>query len=149
MKVKDFMTSPPLTCTVDNTVKEAARIMWERKISALPITNKSGDLVGIVTESNFVGEDVDIPHALGSIKGLLGEFYMQDASYEQIYTEARKKKLSQVMTKNVTVVNPETTLSEVGNLMTRKKIKRIPVVDSGSLIGIVTRKDLLNAFLNT
>ncbi len=145
MKASDFMTKTPITCTEDQTVKDAAKLMIEEGFSIVLVTNAQGELVGVVTESDFIGKEVNIPHALVSMKQLFGQvFHSKDV--EQIYTESQKKKLKDVMTKKVITVDPEATLSEIVDLMASKNIKRVPVVSEGTLVGIVTRKDILRAF---
>ncbi|MFT6071217.1 MAG: CBS domain-containing protein [Bacteriovoracaceae bacterium] len=145
MKAKDFMTKNVITCTEDQSVAEAAKLMVEKEFSVMPILNKEGKLVGIVTESDFVGKEVSVPHALASIKQLFGQnFYFADV--ETLYADAKNKTLSSVMSKNLKTVTPETSLSEVVNYMISKNIKRLPVVDGENLVGIITRKNILKAF---
>lgn len=145
MKAKDFMTTNVITCTEDQSVADAAKLMVEKEFSVMPILNSEGKLVGIVTESDFVGKEVKVPHALASIKQLFGQnFYFNDV--ETLYAEAKNKKLSSVMSKNLKTIKPETSLSKVVNYMISKNIKRLPVVDGEKLVGIITRKNILKAF---
>jgi CBS domain-containing protein len=119
--------------------------MLANGFSVVPIVDSRQHLVGIVTESDFVGKELKIPHALASIKRLFGQdFYIQDI--EPIYQKAKSKKLSEVMSKNLVVVKPEDTLTDVVNIMIEKKLKRLPVVKDDKLVGIITRKDLIRAF---
>lgn len=145
MLVKEFMSSGVISCSEDKTVADAAKLMSEKGISTMPVVDGAGKLVGIVTESDFVGKDANIPHALASIKQLFGEnYYFSDI--EKIYQNAKDKKLADVMSKKLVTVEPSTTLSELVNLMSSKKLKRIPIIEGDKLVGIVTRKDLLKAF---
>jgi CBS domain-containing protein len=146
MKVSEFMTTNVVSCHLNDTVRDAAKMMVERKFSVLPIVDDNQHLVGIITESDFVGKDAEIPHALASIKRILGQLhYFGDM--EQIYHNAQGKKLSEVMSPNPLTVSPEDTLSNVVRLMGTKNIKRVPVVENKKLVGIVTRKDLIKAFI--
>lgn len=145
MKVKDFMTSNVVSCTTDQTVEEAAKLMMNNGFSVVPVV-ENDQLVGILTESDFVGKEYDVPHALASIKQLFGQvFYFKDV--EKIYSDAKSKKLSEIMTKNPTTVSSEHGLTDVVNTMISKGFKRLPVVDDNKLVGIITRKDLLKAFV--
>lgn len=145
MKAKDFMTTNVITCTEDQSVADAAKLMVDNEFSVMPILSTDGKLVGIVTESDFVGKEVSIPHALASIKQLFGQnFYFADV--ETLYKEAKGKKLSDVMSKNLKTVKPDTSLSDVVNYMISKNVKRLPVVEDEKLIGIITRKNILKAF---
>ncbi|MCO4794813.1 MAG: CBS domain-containing protein [Bacteriovoracaceae bacterium] len=145
MKVKEFMTKDVLTCSPEQTVQDAANLMTTNGFSVIPIADEEKKLLGILTESDFVGKEVDIPHALVSLKKLFGTLYhLRDI--EDVYQNAKKVKLEKVMTKKVFTVTPETTLSEVVDIMVSKHLKRLPVVVDGHLQGIITRKDLLRAF---
>ena len=145
MLAKDFMTKEVITANEDTTVKEAAEIMYKNNISCLPVINESNKLVGLITESDFVGKSIDVPHAMASIKKILGEtFYNQDI--ESVYAKSKKHTLKEVMSKNLHTVSPDHTLSEVVNYMIEKNYKRMPVLEDGKLVGIITRKDILHAF---
>ena len=145
MNVSEFMTKDVISCTEDNTVEEAAKIMTEKGFSVMPVVNGSGELVGILTESDFVGKDAKIPHALASIKVMFGQnFYFSDV--EDIYKDSKKKKLSEVMSSDVKTVRADQTLSDVVSLMSHSHLKRIPVLDGKKLVGMITRKDLLRAY---
>lgn len=145
MNVSEFMTKDVISCTEENTVEDAAKIMAEKGFSVMPVVNGSGELVGILTESDFVGKDADIPHALASIKVMFGQnFYFNDV--EDIYKDSKKKKLSEVMSTDVKTVKADQTLSDVVTLMSHSHLKRIPVLDGKKLVGMITRKDLLRAY---
>ena len=146
MNISNFMTKDVVTCKQDQTVAQAAKIMVENNFSVMPVTDNESNIVGILTESDFVGKEVEIPHALASIKQLFGQlFYFGDI--EPIYKNAKNKKLSEVMTKNPICLPPEANLTDVINLMISKKLKRIPVIQDNKVQGIVTRKDLLKAYV--
>ena len=145
MIARDFMTKDVVTCKDSQTVAEAAKLMSEKGFSVVPIVDDSGKLVGIVTESDFVGKDVEIPHAMVSLKRVLGENHYH-GNIEEIYARAKKRKLKEVMSTRLVTVEAEATLTAVVEQMTRKNLKRLPVVENGQIVGIVTRKDLIKAF---
>lgn len=139
------MTNHTVSCRQTQTVEDAASLMSNNGFSVVPIIDESEKLVGIVTESDFVGKEVDVPHALASLKRLLGETYHHE-NIEAIYSRGKKKQLLNVMTKNPISITPETTLSQVVQIMTKKKVKRLPVIENEKIVGMVTPKDLLLAF---
>ncbi|MFZ8932291.1 MAG: CBS domain-containing protein [Bacteriovoracaceae bacterium] len=145
MKVIDIMTKDPVTCNEKQTVSDAAKLMAEEGFSVMLIVNDDGALVGIVTESDFVGKEIEIPHALASLKRVLGENHYH-GDIEEIYHNAKNRSLSEVMTEQPVFVGPQESLNDVVNKMNAKKLKRLPVVEDGKLVGIVTRKDLIKAF---
>lgn len=145
MKASEFMTKDVITCNENQTVEEAATIMAEKGFSVLPIVDDSGALVGVITESDFVSKSKNVPHAMVTLKHLFGKsFNSQDV--EEIYKESKSKKLSEIMTKNPKTVSPDATLDEVVTFLGEKDLKRVPVVDNGKVVGIITRKNIISAF---
>ena len=145
MKASEFMTKDVLTCSPEQTVAEAAELMLKNDFSVVPVVDGSGKLEGLITESDFISKNVDIPHAMVSLKHLFGQKY-NSTDVEDIYKKSKSLPLKDIMTKDVKTVSPEATLNEVVNLMSSKNIKRLPVVDGEKLVGIITRKNILKAF---
>jgi len=145
LKAKDFMTSNVVTCFEDETIEHAAKLMSNKGFSALPIIDKAGHLVGVVDVGDFVGQEVEVPHALAAVKQLFGQkFYFEEI--EELYHRAKKRRLSEVMSKVPRTVTSETSLTTIINKMINKDLKRVLVVDEKKLVGIITRKNLLKAF---
>lgn len=139
MKVRDIMTTDPLTVSPDTPLKEAARIMVRQRVSGLPVMD-GGNLVGIVTEGDFLRQEAsrDAPYRLSLLDALFGEGPGDDPVAESV---------SEVMTEKVITIGPEATLGEAARAMANRKVKRLPVVDEGgALIGIISRADVVNAF---
>jgi CBS domain-containing protein len=145
MKISEFMTTDVISCSDDKKLKEAAQIMIENKLSVLPVTDNDNKLIGILTESDFVGKEVEIPHAMATVKMVFGQAHYH-ANIEDIYKKAKDKPLEKVMTKYPVTISPDETLSALVELMSSKDLKRVPVVKDKKLVGIVTRKDLIKAF---
>lgn len=145
MKASEFMTKDVITCNENQTVEEAATVMAENGFSVLPIVDDSGALVGVITEYDFVSKSKKVPHAMVTLKHLFGKsFNSQDV--EEIYKESKSKKLSEIMTKNPKTVSSDATLDEVVTFLGEKDLKRVPVVDNGKVVGIITRKNIITAF---
>jgi CBS domain-containing protein len=145
MKAKDFMTKNVITANSNLTIGDAAILMAQNGFSVLPVVDANFEIVGIITESDFVGKEKNIPHALASIKQLFGQiFYFREI--EEIYEQSKGKKLSEVMSTKVFTIPAEASLTEIVNFMISKGLKRLPVVEGKKLVGIITRKDMLKAF---
>lgn len=145
MKVSEFMTKNVISLSTDKTVQDAAEIMIAKNISVIPVVDSNSKLVGIITESDFIAKDAEIPHALASIKRLLGQiFYHSDV--ENIFENAKTMTLDKVMSHNPRTVGPDDGLSDVVDMMSRFHLKRVPVVQGGELVGIITRHDIMRAF---
>lgn len=145
MKVADFMTKEVITLTLDHTVEDAARLMLDKDISVIPIVDSKTRLVGIFTEGDFIGKNANIPHALASIKKVLGQISYSE-SIETLFQRSKGLALKKVMTESPKTIAPDCTLTDAVELMGRQHLKRIPVVENNELIGIITRRDIIKAF---
>lgn len=142
MIVADVMTRKVIAVAPDDSVAVALGRMLDNGVSGLPVIDASGALVGIVTEGDFLrraetGTERRRPHWL---EVLLGPGRLAD---EYVHTHARK--VSAVMSTDVAAVAEDTPLDEVVRLMEARRIKRLPVLRAGRVVGIVSRANLLRA----
>ena len=142
MKVKDVMTSPVVSIEPDAPVLQAVQIMLQRHISGLPVVDKEGRLVGIVTEGDFLrraetGTERRRPRWL---EYLIGPGRLADE-----YTRSHGRRVSEIMTADPLTVSEETSLDEVVRVMEKRRIKRLPVVRKNEVVGIVSRANLVHA----
>lgn len=144
MQAKDLMTHPALTIAPDASVFEAARLMVQHKISGLPVVDASGGLVGIISEGDFLrrSELGTLRRRPRWIEVLLGTGALAEA-----YTRASGRRIEEVMTTEVHGVREDTSLDDVVSLMSRHCIKRVPVLRSGTVIGMITRADFVRALV--
>lgn len=145
MKISEFMTTDVISCSPDTKLKDAAQIMIDKGLSVLPVIDFENRLKGILTESDFVGKEVEVPHALASVKMLFGQAHYH-GNIEEVYKKAKDEPLEKVMTRNPVSISPDETLTSLVELMSSRNLKRVPVVKDKKLVGIVTRKDLIKAF---
>lgn len=142
MKARDVMTRDVLTIDPDATVLQAVRIMLQHKVSGLPVVESAGDLVGIVSEGDFLrraetGTERRRPRWL--------EFLVGPGKLAEDYVHTHARKISDVMTLEPVTVLEETTLDDVIRLMERHRIKRLPVMREGKVVGLVSRANLMRA----
>jgi CBS domain-containing protein len=142
VKAKDVMTSPVVSVEADSTTLQAVRIMLQRRISGLPVVDKEGYLVGIVTEGDFLrraetGTERRRPRWL--------EFLVGPGQLADEYTRSHARKVGEVMTADPLTVTGDTPLEQVVKLMEKRQIKRVPVVQGRYVIGIISRANLLHA----
>ena len=142
MKAKDVMTRPVISIEPDMSVQQAAQLMLQRRISGLPVIDKSGRLVGIVTEADFLrrAETRTQRRRARWLEFLMGPGRLAD---EYVHTHGRKVK--EVMTPDPQTVPEDCPLDEVVRLMEKRRIKRLPVTRADQVIGIVSRANLLHA----
>jgi len=145
VKASEFMTKNVYTCNENQTVEDAATLMGEHGISVVPIVDDQGKLTGIITESDFISRNKNIPHAMASLRLLFGKSF-HSTDVEQVYKESKEKKLSEVMTKDPKTVSQDATLDEVVTFMSEKNLKRLPVLENEKVVGIITRHNIINAF---
>lgn len=142
MYARDVMVSPVITVTPSTTVKEVAELLLEKQISAAPVIDNQGKLVGIVSEGDLLhrAEAGTQRHRSWWLQGLLG-----DDVLAADFIRAHARNVSDVMTKRVVTASPQTPLHEIASLMEKNAIKRVPVLENGQLVGIVSRANLIQA----
>jgi CBS domain-containing protein len=144
MKARDIMVSPVVTAKPHSTVKDVANVLLDKGISAVPVVDHRGELVGIVSEGDLLHR-VETGTQARARKSFWLRFVAGNAPLAEDYAKAHGRKVSDVMTKHVIVAAPDTPLSEVAMLMERHNIKRVPILSDGRLVGIVSRSNLVQA----
>ena len=142
MKAKDVMTRHVISVAPDASILEALRLMLGHKISGLPVVDQKGQLLGIVTEGDFLrraetGTERRRPRWL--------EFLLGPGMIAGDYVQSHARRVDEVMTPDVLTVTEETPLGDIVTLMEKHRIKRLPVVRGDELVGIVSRANLLRA----
>jgi CBS domain-containing protein len=143
LKVREIMTRDLITVSPGTEILQAAKLLLQKQINGLPVVDDSGELVGIICQSDLVALQKKLP--LPSLFTFLDGFIALK-SMKQLEKEAQKIAATIVghaMTPNPVTVSPETPVEEVANLMVDKNFHTLPVVDGGKLVGIVGKADLL------
>jgi CBS domain-containing protein len=145
MKASDVMTPDVISADPDATVLQAARYMLQHHISGLPVIDKTGTLVGILSEGDFLRRRET--HTDRRPSRWL-EFLMGPGKLAAQYTHTHGSKVSEVMTTNLHTVSEDTSLEKVVEMMERYRIKRVPVLRGKKVVGIVTRANLMHAMVS-
>jgi len=142
MNVSDVMTCDVISAKPDASIFDAVRLMLTEHISGLPVIDSNGVLVGIVTEGDFLrrSETATQRHRPRWL-----EFFVGPGKLASEYVHASGRQVREVMTTDVVTTSEDTSLEEVVRLMERHRIKRLPVVRGNTVIGIVTRANLMRA----
>lgn len=145
---RDLMTRDVVTVASDTTVQELARLLLEHKISGLPVVDKEGRIIGIVSEGDLVYQDKKL-HMPAFLEILGGVVYLENPNrLGQDLMKMTAAKVGDLMTTRVYTVKEDTSVEEIATIMVEKKVNRVPVVDgAGKLVGIVSRQDLIKAML--
>lgn len=130
MRARDIMTTEVVTVGPTTPVKAAAALLVERGISAVPVVDEDGALLGIVSEADLVGLETDLdPRA-----------HVIPPSHHERYVPAT---VQEIMTREVVAASEDADAAELARLMLERRVKRIPIVSGNRVVGIVSRRDLL------
>jgi CBS domain-containing protein len=143
MKASDVMTRDLVTATPDMTLESALALMVEHRLSGLPVTDNSGALVGMFTEGDLLRR-AEI--GTESKPSWLAAVFLPGRAAAN-YVRAHARVIGDLMRWPVIEVSPDAPLAEIVGLMQANGIKRVPIVEDGRLVGIVSRADLLKALL--
>ncbi len=146
MKASDIMVSPVITVRPNASVKDIAKLFLRRGISAVPVVDDAGKLVGIVSEGDLIHRSEIGTERRRSWWLLL---VAEDQALAADYIKTHGIKISDVMTQAVITATPDTPLHEIAMTMEKNAIKRVPIVRDGQLVGIVTRANLVQAFASS
>ena len=116
MIARDIMTRKVCTIHPKASAQEAAQLLDQMRISGLPVVDEDGKIIGIITEADIISK-----------------------------VDREGLSVADIMSHEVTFVSEETSVSEIAMLLTDRKIKRVPVVNDGKLVGIVSRADIVHA----
>lgn len=142
MKARDLMTTNVVTVKPDTTVRDVAALMLEKHISGVPVLDDNGKLVGMISEGDLLRRP-----ELGTEKHRRRwlAFFSRADEQAREFTKSHALRAGDVMTKQVLHIAEDTPLGDVVGLMEKHRVKRLPVLSKGKLVGIVSRVDLIRA----
>ena len=142
MHARDVMTSPAITATPQTTLLEIVQLMLEHRISGVPIVNEAKALVGLVSEGDLVRrKEIGIEQRRSWWLSMFGNAAVLADEFIKSHGVTAKE----VMTKNVITADEDTPLWKIAEILEKEKIKRVPIVHHGRMVGIVSRANLLQA----
>ena len=148
MKAGEIMTREVLTVPADAPLREAMATMVRGRVSGLPVV--AGDrLVGILTEGDLVRRlHHQVPWFASFVDGMTVPLPpIEPESLHELLERVRATPVREIMTRDVVVVRPDAEIEEVAGLLTRRHLKRAPVVQGDRLVGIISRGDLVRGML--
>lgn len=143
---RDIMTREVRAVRPDTSLQDIARLLVDRHISALPVTDREDRIIGIVSESDLLrrGEVGTEKHRSRWL-----EIFVDPDRLAREYVKTHGIKAMDLMTTHVHCVTENASLAEIADLMDSQHVKRVPVVRDGKLIGIISRADLVRAILSS
>lgn len=127
MQASDVMSDRVLSVSAKASVREAAELLVNCQVSAMPVVDDAGIMIGVVSEADLMGDAED---------------------YVEATEGKRSRTVADVMTKDVVTASKETPLSQMASLMKARNIKRVPILDNGMVVGIASRVDILRGLIS-
>lgn len=143
MLARDIMNKDVITILEDTMIEEVADILTKNKISGLPVVNKAGKLVGMVTEGDLLHKETN-PRTPGYLNILGALIYIGGVDkYKEDLKKLAATRASEIMTTDVIAVSGDATVEQVAAKLVNHNIKRVPVIENDALIGIISRADII------
>src|SRR5271169_3398294 len=154
MRAMDVMTTGVITVHPDTSVQEVAKLLSEKGISGVPVVDAAARLVGIVSEGDLLhrvetGTERPSERLPGRRRSWWLDTIASDQELARDYVKSHGRAAKEVMTRDVIWVTDTTELADVAMLLETKRIKRVPVLRDGKLVGIVSRANLVRALAIT
>lgn len=141
MKVRDVMKAPVITVHPSFSYASVARLLFEKGISGAPVVDDEGKIVGMVSEKDLYR--VLYPRFMSFV--VSPELYVDSEARETKVADIEDHLVSTFMVHKVITISPDVSVMHAGAVMLAKQIHRLPVVEHGQLVGMITRHDLFRA----
>ncbi|MBN1193170.1 MAG: CBS domain-containing protein [Coriobacteriia bacterium] len=147
LTARDIMTADPITVGTDLSVTEAARLMVDNRVGALPVLDGER-LAGIVTEGDLIMRDVkmEFPTYLHLLDGFI-MYPPATARFESELKKAVGATVGDVMTTDVVAIQADVSVGDVATLMVERDVSRVPVLEGDKLVGIVSKSDIVRSLI--
>jgi CBS domain-containing protein len=146
MRAMDVMTTQVVTVSPETSIQELAKLLSERAISGVPVVDVDNRVVGVVSEGDLLHRaETGTERRTERRRSRWLDSLAEDRDLARDYIKSHARKVADVMTRDVITVTDTTDLAHVANLLETKRIKRVPVLRNGILVGIVSRANLVRA----
>jgi CBS domain-containing protein len=142
MTIEQIMTRDVITVNPAASIHTAARLMVDHRVSGLPVVADDGKLVGIISEGDLI-----LRHTRRAQRPWWRAFFENPEQVAREYQKAAGTTVAEVMTHPVVSISPVWGIETAAAIFQNRRIRRIPVVRDGQLVGIVTRADLIKALV--
>jgi CBS domain-containing protein len=145
LQARDIMTTEVLTVSPETSISDLSKILENRKIGGLPVVDKGGRLLGVITQSDLVerARDLELPPAINILDF---HFYLQIPSHLlQRVEKMLGTTVGDCMTPNPVTVTPDTPVARIAALMAKQKMHTIPVLEGDKIVGVIGKMDLVRA----
>lgn len=146
MQARDVMSTPVISVTEDASVADVARLLLRHGISAVPVLGADGRLLGIVSEGDLVRR---VENGTEREPSWWLRLFGDTEDQVRDYAKTHGRRVTDVMSREVTTVREDTGLAEIAALLERHRIKRVPVMRGNEVVGIVSRANLLQGLASS
>jgi CBS domain-containing protein len=150
LTVRDIMETDVPAVYATDPVESVLTVLRAHELPGVPVINEGGRCIGIITEADLVlseeGADLHLPHYFQLFGGVV--FLEPMKHFEERLRKAFASTAGDMMTEDPVTIEPSASVAEAARLIARKRHNRLPVVEHGRLVGVVTRVDVLDALTN-
>lgn len=143
---KDIMTTDVIVVRKDDNISNVAKLLIKEKIGGVPVVDEEDKVVGIISETDIMKKEkyVDTPRVITFLEGLI---FLDDVKHmEEDFKKIAAYKVENLMSKEIVKVHEDDKFDDIANIMIKKSINRVPVVDGENKIkGIICRYDIIRA----
>lgn len=146
---KDIMTMDVIVANRSDSIADVAQLLIKEKIGGVPVVSEDKEVVGIISETDIMKKEkyVEDPQVLNLLQGLI--FLSDFKQMEEDMKRVAAYKVEELMSTDIITVHENDTFDDVANVMIKKSVNRVPVVDSDNkLKGIICRYDIIRAMYN-
>jgi CBS domain-containing protein len=147
LTVAEIMETDVPRVETSDSVERVLEVLREHELPGVPVVNEGGRCVGIITEEDLIlsgeNEDLHLPHYFQLFGGFV--FLERFSHFEERLRKAVASTAEDLMTEDPVTIEPGASVGEAARVIARRKHNRLPVVESGRLVGVVTRLDVLEA----
>ncbi len=141
--VGDIMTTELITVTKETSVRELATIFTTHRVGSVPVVDNNGNLLGIVTETDLIGQDksLHIPTVISLFDWVI--YLESDKKFEKELKKVTGQCVGDIYTEEIITVTPDEPVSRAADIMTEQRVNAVPVIQEKKLVGIISRIDLI------
>ncbi|HHV17032.1 MAG TPA: CBS domain-containing protein [Gelria sp.] len=149
MLAREIMSRDVITVSPEEKVDKATRILLDNKISGLPVVDADYHVVGIITEKDLIvkASELKVPFYITLFDSII--FLDNPIRFNNDVKKYIASQVKNAMTRKVFVVEEDTPVTEVVEIMQKRAINRVPVVRNDKLVGIITRNDILKTLVKS
>jgi CBS domain-containing protein len=142
MKARDIMTSPVITVTARTEVLDVAQLFLDKRISGAPVVDDEGKLIGMVSEGDLLHRS---EAGTGRRRSWWLHLFADKGTLASEYAREHGRYVADIMSHRLITASPETPVHEIARLLEKHCVKRVPIVENGELVGLVSRANLIQA----